>query len=148
MTSFKHLIVACCTGLVICAAPVASAQSTASSDEVFQGLGGKPGIQKVVDTFLPIVLADARIKDSFMDVDMVRLARLLGEQFCVVSGGPCKYSGKELKTIHEDLHITHAQFNALAEDLQLAMEQQGVPSRIQNKLVARLAPMQRDVVTK
>ena len=50
--------------------------------------------------------------------------------------------------IHDGLNITNAQFNALAEDLQLAMERNGVPARFQNKLIAKLAPMQRAMVTK
>jgi hemoglobin len=55
---------------------------------------------------------------------------------------------RDMKTVHQDLQITNAMFNALAEDLQIAMEQHNVPSSISNKLVAKLAPMQRDIVTK
>ena len=74
---------------------------------------------------------------------------------------PCKYTGKyhdkamdgvgpvrDMKSVHQDLQITNAMFNALAEDLQIAMEQHNVPSSVSNKLVAKLAPMQRDIVTK
>jgi hemoglobin len=86
---------------------------------------GKEGIRKIVDVFLPIVLG-ARIKDTFKDVDMNKLADKLAGQACEVSGGPCKYSGKDMKTIHEDLNITNAQFNALAKDLQTAMDMQGI----------------------
>lgn len=118
------------------------------SESYYQALGGKEGIRKIVDDFLPIVLEDPRIKESFKDSDMERLSNMLQEQFCQLSGGPCKYSGKDMKTIHEDLKITNAQFNALAEDLQIAMERNGVPTRTQNKLLARLAPMQRQIVTR
>jgi hemoglobin len=97
---------------------------------------------------VPALQADARIRASFDGVDMERLAAKLEEQFCEVSGGPCKYSGKDMKTIHEDLAVSRAQFNALVEDLQEAMRRNGVSSRTQNKLLARLAPMHREVVTK
>jgi hemoglobin len=126
----------------------AIAQTPPANDAIYQGMGGKEGIRKVVDDFLVIVLADARISESFKDTDMERLASLLAEQFCQLGGGPCKYSGKDMKTIHEDLKITNAAFNALAEDLQIAMEKNGIASSVQNKLVAKLAPMQRDVVTR
>jgi len=118
------------------------------SDEVFQGLGGKDGIHKLVTDFLPIITSDERIKHQFDDADMKHLAKMLAEQFCAVSGGPCKYTGKDMRTIHADLGITNAQFNALAEDLQSAMDKQGIAPAIQNKLVARLAPMQHEIVTK
>lgn len=132
--------------MLLAAASQAVAQ--ASDDAVFQGLGGKPGIKKIVDTLIPLVLADERIKDSFTDIDMKNLAMRLEEQFCMLSGGPCEYKGKEMREIHDGLNITNAQFNALAEDLQIAMDKVGIASRVQNKLIAKLAPMQRTIVTK
>jgi len=132
--------------ILACAGLLSTAQ--AADDATFQGLGGKPGIRNIVATFIPLILADPRIKESFTDIDMKQLALRLEEQFCVLSGGPCVYKGKDMKEIHDGLNITNAQFNALAEDLQIAMEKVGVPARYQNKLVAKLAPMQRDIVTK
>ncbi len=133
---------------LVCAALLTISSLAIADDSTYQGLGGKPGIKKIVDTLLPIVLADPRIKDSFKDSDMKNLAMRLEEQFCALSGGPCTYKGKDMVDIHDGLNITNAQFNALTEDLQVAMERSGVPSRIQNKLVAKLAPMQRGIVTK
>ncbi len=125
----------------------AQAQSL-TDDTVFQQFGGKAGIQKVVADFLPLLLADDRIKDTFKDADMERLGTLLAEQFCQLTGGPCKYSGKQMQEAHQDMHLNNAQFNALAEDLQMAMEKNAVANSAQNKLVARLAPMQRAIVSK
>jgi hemoglobin len=101
-----------------------------------------------VATLVTLIQADARIKESFSDSDMKKVAMRLEEQFCMLSGGPCKYEGEPMKESHGGLKVTNAQFNALAEDLQVAMERHGVPSAVQNRLVAKLAPMQRDIVTK
>jgi len=146
---------------VALAAPLASAQTPYTDDAVYQGLGGKDGIKHIVATFIPMVLADPRIKDTFTDFDMDQLAVRLGEQFCEFSGGPCQYTGqhrdktmdgvgtvRDMATVHQDLKITNAQFNALTEDLQIAMERNNVPSSVSNKLIAKLAPMQRAIVTK
>jgi hemoglobin len=46
------------------------------------------------------------------------------------------------------MHLTDADFNAQVEDMQLAMDEVGIPYRTQNRLLARLAPYERDVVTK
>lgn len=119
-----------------------------ADDALYQGLGGKDGIQKIVASFIPLIQADARIKESFKDSDMKNLKLRLEEQFCLLSGGPCAYKGKDMATIHDGLNVTNAQFNAITEDLFVAMEQNGVPSRTQMKLVALLAPMQRPIVTK
>jgi hemoglobin len=120
----------------------------AADDSTYQGLGGRQGIKNVVATLVTLIQADPRIRESFSDSDMKHVAMRLEEQFCALSGGPCKYEGEPMKEIHGGLKVTNAQFNALAEDLQIAMERHGVPSRVQNKLVAMLAPMQRDIVTK
>jgi hemoglobin len=147
-------------GLLL-ASSLAMAQTPYTEDSTYQGLGGKDGIKKIVDSFITLVLADPRIKDSFTDFDIPQLNVRLQEQFCEFAGGPCKYSGnyrdktmdgvgtvRDMKSVHQDLKITNAMFNALTEDLQIAMEQHNVPSRVALKLVAKLAPMQRDVVTK
>ncbi|WP_348693353.1 DUF3034 family protein [Duganella fentianensis] len=132
----------------------------ATDDTLYRALGGQQGIRKVVDTFLPLVLADARIKDNFADFDLEQLNQRLQEQFCELSGGPCRYTGqhrdktmdgvgtvRDMTTVHQDLQISNAMFNALAEDLQIALQQHGVANSASNRLLALLAPMQRQIVT-
>ena len=136
---------------MLLASSFAMAQTPYADDSVYRGLGGQEGIRNIVENFMSIVLADPRIKDGFADFDIPELKKRLGEQFCEFAGGPCKYTGKykdrDMKSVHEDLKINDFQFNALAEDLQIAMERQNVPTRYSNKLIAKLAPMHRDIVT-
>jgi hemoglobin len=67
-------------------------------------------------------------------------------QFCEVSGGPCKRKGPDMKKAHSGMDITKSNFNALVEVLQQAMEAQGIAFTTQNKLLAQLAPMHRDII--
>ena len=122
------------------------AQAQTPNDSLYQHLGAKEGIGQIVDEFIPIVLADARINRFFKDTDTKHLALLLGEQFCLLSGGPCSYSGRDMVSAHEGMGVTLAHFNALAEDLQIAMENRHIASRVANELIAKLAPMQRAIV--
>ncbi|WP_050478010.1 group I truncated hemoglobin [Herbaspirillum rhizosphaerae] len=124
------------------------AQAQKADDSLYRDLGGLEVLTRVVDDTLALALADARIKDTFKDTDMKRLAKLITEQFCELSGGPCKYSGDPMKEVHQGLALNNMQFNALVEDLQAAMDKANIPSRTQNKLLALLAPMQRTVVTR
>lgn len=129
--------------------PWVLAQTQAPANEaIYRALGGQPGLQKIMRDFLRIILADVRIQHAFVDADMERLEQKLTEQLCMLSGGPCTYKGKDMQVIHEDMKISNAQFNALTEDLQIAMENNGVPTTAQNRLIAKLAPMQREIVTK
>ena len=77
-----------------------------------------------------------------------RLEGMLTDQFCEVLGGGCKYAGKSMKEAHVNMKVRTADFNALAEDLQDALTAANVPTHQQNKLIAKLAPMHRDVVEK
>jgi hemoglobin len=71
----------------------------------------------------------------------------LADQFCVVSGGPCVYKGADMKSAHANFDIAKADFNALVEVLQQSMDAKAIPFKEQNKLLALLAPMHREVIT-
>ena len=120
----------------------------AGSDAVYQDFGGKTGMNKVVDDFLVVWQADPRISKRLADADVERLGTLLKAQFAQLTGGPAAYSGRDMKAAHEGMGLRNADFNALAEDLQISMDKNGVPNRAQNKLLAKLAPMEKQIVTK
>jgi hemoglobin len=114
---------------------------------LYEQLGGKVGIATLVDGFLNRVADDDRIVDTFAGANVPRLRRLLEEQFCQVSDGPCDYSGGTMSETHRGMGIREAEFNALVEDLIDAMEALDLPVATQNRLLARLAPMHRDIVS-
>ncbi|KPP82375.1 MAG: hemoglobin [Oceanicaulis sp. HLUCCA04] len=119
-----------------------------SDPAVFEAFGGIEGIDRIVDDMVERITVDPRLADIFRASDFVRLRRTLKEQFCYLLGGPCDYTGMPMRSSHADHGITTAEFNALVENLQLAMDAEGVPFRMQNRLLALLAPMQRDIVTR
>lgn len=121
---------------------------TAPDDSLFRALGGLPVIERVVQDFMDTMLADARIRHTFDNSNIKRVKEKLVEQFCHLSGGGCAYTGDPMREVHQGLKLTNADFNALVEDLQLAMDKNGIASRTQNRLLALLAPMQRETVTR
>lgn len=114
---------------------------------LFDRLGGEAGVAVLVDDFLQIVMADTRIAPFFENSDLVVVKQHLVEQFCAIMDGGCHYSGFDMQAVHDPLGIRQAQFNALVEDLQQAMDRHGVPYRMQNRFLAVLAPMRREIVT-
>ena len=149
-TLFKTVLIQFTFAIATLNAGMASAQiqTMGVDDSVFQGLGGKAGIDKIVADFVPIILADQRINRFFEKMNKQEFSAALSDQFCELTGGPCKYKGKDMSEAHEGMGISNAHFNALAEDLQIAMENNHISSSISNKLVAKLAPMQRPIVGK
>lgn len=107
--------------------------------------GGQAGIRRITDRTLALSEADQRIQAIFAQHDMVRLRRTLFEQVCHILNAGCPYSGRTMKAAHKGLGTTHADLNALVENLQRAMREAHVPFAAQNRLLAKLAPMDRDV---
>lgn len=123
-------------------APAAHAQDAS----LYRALGEKPGLEKLVDDFVGRLQTDPRMKPFFEKSDRRHLSAQLVAQVCQVSGGPCQYKGPDMKTAHNNMDITRGDFNALVEVLQQAMDAQGIPFGAQNRLLAVLAPMHRDVI--
>jgi hemoglobin len=119
-----------------------------AEDTLFADMGGKDVITRVANDTADNFLADPRIKATFDNTNMDRFRVLLSQQFCVVAGGDCTYTGRSMKDTHKGLHLTNADFNAVVEDLQKAMDKEGIGFATQNRFLARLAPMQHDIVTK
>lgn len=118
-------------------------------DPLYRDLGGRSGIAAIIDRAMQNFLADKRIKEKFEDENIHRLKGMLTDYFVMVSGGPDVYRGdRDLKVVHEGLHLQNKDFYALVEDLQKAMDAQGISFPTQNRLLSVLAPMHRDVVTK
>ncbi|WP_297733888.1 group 1 truncated hemoglobin [uncultured Maricaulis sp.] len=115
---------------------------------VLAAFNGEAGIARIVDGLIAGIQADERIEGVFRASDWPRLRRTLIEQFCYILGGPCDYTGRSMASVHVDHGVTTAEFNALVENLQDAMDAEGVPFAMQNRFLARLAPMHGDVVTR
>lgn len=138
----KPLLPVAMAALVMLASPVRA------EDTLFADLGGQAGIDRIVDLSVENYLADDRIKAVFEESNMDRIREQFKVQFCQIAGGPCVYKGHSMEAAHKGLKLTNADFNAVVEDLQAAMDKAGISFPVQNRFLARLAPMQRHVVTK
>jgi len=132
--------------LVLAATLVSAPASHAQSDALYQQLGGQPGLVALMDDFMERLLADPRMNPFFKDTDQKHIKEELVLQFCEVSGGPCKRKGPDMKKAHAGIDVTKSNFNALVEVLQQSMDAQGIAFTTQNKLLAKLAPMHRDII--
>ena len=60
----------------------------------------------VVNEFAGRVLADERVNKKFAKTDAPRLTLHLVEQICAATGGPCEYTGKDMKSTHKNMKVT------------------------------------------
>ncbi len=119
-----------------------------AGDHMWRAFHGAAGVDRIVRRFVDLLVADPRISEIFKGQDIVRLRRLLDEQFCYLLDGGCAYTGRTMKDAHRDLGLQMKDMNALVDDLQRAMAMERVTVAAQNRLLAKLAPMRRDVVVR
>jgi len=143
----KHVVLFALLALAGCAGAPQTVAPRAQ-DALYRELGGTEGITRVVDLFFRRLNGDARISTLFRNVDHDDLRRLVIEQLCAATGGPCTYTGRSMEEAHSGLNLTNADFDAFVADLVAALDEARVPKATQKKLLAILAPMRSEVVGK
>jgi hemoglobin len=124
------------------------AGALAQEKSLYDRLGGKDAITAVVNDFAARVLADERINKKFAKSDPARLTAMLVDQICMATGGPCKYTGRDMKAAHKNMGVTDAEFGALVEDLVATLDKFNVPEKEKGELIKILAPMKPSIVEK
>jgi len=122
-------------------AGMASARAT-----LYERLGAEPGVAAIANTLIDRVVANPVTGPSFKDAKLARIKRLLAEQICDLSGGPCHYSGDPMKEVHAGHHISESQFYILVDTLRDILQERHIDLRSRNELLRLLAPMKSDVV--
>ena len=105
-------------------------------------LGGSAALGTAVDEAIKVSQADPRLTGRVTGACAPRLK----EQLCAASGGPCTYTGRDMKSAHNGLDITAAEFVAVADNLVRVLDALHVPTAEKNELVALVAPLRSQVV--
>jgi hemoglobin len=126
----------------------ACAPSVRAPATLYDQLGGNAGIAALTDAALDQYAADPRVAPMFDHVDINRFRRVFAEYICVVSDGPCRYTGASMADAHRGMNLHEGQFNAIVEDLTAAMTSVHISVPTQNRLIKRLATVRKDVLYK
>ena len=113
---------------------------------LYERLGGLEAITAVVDSFVARCAADDRINPKFARSDVPRLKKMLVDQVCEATGGPCTYTGREMRQTHDGMGVTAGEFDSLVEDLVSTLDEFEVPKAEQEELLGLLGPMRGDIV--
>jgi hemoglobin len=113
---------------------------------LYERLGGLDAIAAVVDSFAGRCAGDDRINRKFERTDIPRLKKMLVDQVCEATGGPCTYTGRGMRETHDGMEVTAGEFDALVEDLIATLEEFEVPKAEQDELLGLLGPMRDEIV--
>lgn len=135
------------------ASAAARAQAPAAAPKpLYDRLGGLYNIAAVVDDFIDRVYADATlnanpsIAEARSDARKAGLKVHLTNQVCMVTGGPCKYTGLDMKTAHANFHITQKEWDALKADFKTTLDSFKVPDAEQKELSAIVESTKGEIV--
>jgi hemoglobin len=133
-------------GLLTAGCASAPSDRAMAKKSLFDRLGGKPAITAVVDDFIANVAGDTRINQRFAGTNIPQLKTMLVDQICEATGGPCRYTGRDMKSAHAGMRITDVEFNALVEDLVKSLDKFKVPAQEKSELLTALGGMKSQIV--
>jgi hemoglobin len=153
-------------GLIAALASVAAAQNalsvppavtggsnvaTQTQKSLYERLGGYNAIAAVVDDFIGRLVSDKQFAPFFQGHSTDSLKRIrqhIVDQFCEAAGGPCIYTGRDMKTSHKGLGITEPQWDAAAKHLVATLDKFKVPAKEKDELLAFVTSLKKDIVEK
>jgi len=118
---------------------------------LYDRLGGYNAIAAVVDDFIGRLLADKQFQkffSGFSNDSKKRIRQHIVDQFCAAAGGPCIYTGRDMKTTHGGLGITEKEWNAAAKHLLGSLDKFKVPKKEKDDLMAFVSTLKKDIVEK
>jgi len=97
-----------------------------------------PRTQAIIAKGLPPALAELQVVSTFK--------AHLADQICEAAGGPCSYTGRDMKTAHKGMNITDAEWSATVEAFVKALDKRKIPEKEKTELLGLLGPMKKDIV--
>jgi hemoglobin len=120
----------------------AAAASAVPQRGLYDRLGGVYPISVVVDDFIERLLVDdtlnanPAIRDARERVPKQGLKFHVTALVCQATGGPCTYTGRDMKTAHAHLNISEKEWQAMLDAFRTTLDKFKVPAAEQGELVA------------
>jgi hemoglobin len=137
--------------LLMAAGPLAGAYAQGNGDSLYKRLGGYDAIAAVTDDFITRLATDKELGRFFVgasDDSKKRIRQLVIEQLCAASGGPCVYTGRDMKTSHKGLGITEKDWDTAVKHLAATLDKFKVGKRERDDLFNALSGLKADIVEK
>lgn len=140
-------------GLVLSLLLTMSATAIAASQEksLYERVGGYNALAAVVDDFIVRLVSDKQFEKFFIgqsNDSKKRIRQHILDQFCAATGGPCLYTGREMKTSHAGLGITNAEWDAAAKHLVASLDKFKVPEKEKGEILTFVTSLKKDIVEK
>jgi len=129
--------------------PAAPPQAAAAQDSLYKRLGGYDALAAVTDDFIGRLATDSKEGRFFVGLSTdskTRVRQHVLDFLCVATGGPCKYTGRDMETAHTGLNITEEDWTIAVKALGDTLNKFKVPPREQGEVVGAIAPLKSKIV--
>ncbi len=118
---------------------------------LYERLGGYNAIAAVIDDFMQAQLSNPQLARFFVGHSTdskKRIRQLIVNQICEATGGPCIYTGRDMKTVHAGLGITESDWQAAVKLLTATLDKFKVPQKEKEDVFAAVSGLKKDIVEK
>ena len=143
--------IVCIRVFAVLAVVLFAAAAKAEEKSLYQRLGGYDAITAVSDEFIARLATDDQEKRFFIGFSNDSKARIrqhLVDLACKSTGGPCVYTGRDMKTAHAGAGVTKADWDHSLKIFGEVLNKFKVPEKEQQELAALLTPLEKDIVEK
>lgn len=133
----------------VLATPAAPQATAAKDPTLYTRLGGYDAVAAVTDDFVGRLAGDPSLGRFFKGHStnsLGRIRQLIVDQLCNVTGGPCVYTGRDMKTTHAGLAITEADWQASVKHLVATLDKFKVPQKEKDEVLAAVSGLKKDIV--
>jgi hemoglobin len=126
-------------------------KAASAGPSLYKRLGGYDAIAAVTDDMIGRLVSDAQLARFFVGMSndsKSRLRQRFVEEICAATGGPCVYTGRDMKTVHKGLGITESDWTLAVKHLIDTLDKFKVPQKEKDELVAIVASTKKDIVEK
>ncbi|MFC3627330.1 group 1 truncated hemoglobin [Vogesella amnigena] len=114
---------------------------------LYDRLGGSDGIRHIVDDIVANHLANPVVNPRFAHVaDLNHLREMAFQFFCMGSGGPQHYSGKDMLSAHRGMNISEQEYLAVMDDVLAALDKNKVDDTAKHDVIAILYSLKGDII--
>lgn len=119
------------------------------SDTLYERLGGRAGIDKLVNRIVDLHLENdvAGPRYRALDEEAIDHAREKVKEFLAAgSGGPVEYTGRSMIETHTGLNVSAAEFVAVVDDIMQAMQEMEYPQPVCNEVLGVAYSLKEEIV--
>lgn len=132
-------------------ADAALPQSTMEAQQktLYQRLGGYDALAAVTDDFITHLATDPEMGRFFTGLSndsKIRVRQHVIDFLCVATGGPCKYTGRDMRTAHTGLDISEAEWNKSVQYLVGTLDKFKVPEKEKSEVLGAISGLKGDIV--